>query len=187
LSGKKSLNTKQSIEWILDGKILAHPTEAIWGLGCNALNESSYKNLFKLKNRDENKNFILLANSLKLVKEFIVPLAKQDETLLNNTWPGPVTFLIKYKDSIPIHLKNSTGKLAFRVSNHYPIKTLLKGFNGLMVSTSANISGEEVINEPSLIIKNFANDNLAYYDEILGDEAKPSTIIDLHSKEIIRP
>ena len=172
------LNLDQSIEWISSGKILAHPTEGVWGLGCDALNKEAYLNLFKLKKRSSNKSFILLASSIQIVKKYSNPLDPKDEIFLSNHWPGPVTFLIKYKESIPEHLKNNTGKLAFRVSNHYPLKALFKRFNSVMVSTSANISGKEILNNGPEIIKTFANNNhLAYYDEELGKETKPTTII----------
>ena len=126
MSLKKSLNTSESIAWFRDGNILAHPTEGVWGLGCNALDSSAYTRLFLLKKRDTKKSFILLCRSLQSMKKYILNLSLSDESLLNNTWPGPVTFVIKYNSSIPEHLKNDTGKLAFRVSNHYPIKALLK-------------------------------------------------------------
>jgi L-threonylcarbamoyladenylate synthase len=130
----------------------------------------------------------LLASTIQIVKKYSKPIELKDEVFLKNNWPGPVTFLIKYKESIPDHLKNSTGKLAFRVSNHYPLKVLFKRFNGVMVSTSANISGKQTLNSGPEIIKTFANNNhLAYYDQELGKETKPTTIIDLHTREIIRP
>ena len=55
-----------------------------------------------------------------------------------------------------------------------------------MVSTSANISGEQNINDINEIINYFEYDELAYYDESLGGNDKPSQIIDLESKAIIR-
>lgn len=183
---KKSLNTIESIKWFGDGNILAHPTEGVWGLGCNALDASAYRSLFSLKKRDTKNSFILLCRSLQSIKKYIQTLSLSDESLLNNTWPGPVTFVIRYNNAIPEHLKNDTGKLAFRVSNHYPIKALLKDFDGLFASTSANISGEPILQFPQEIIDIFANDNLAYYDEKLGKEMKPSTIIDLETKKILR-
>ena len=68
------------------------------------------------------------------------------------------------------------------------MKALFKVFNSIMVSTSANISGKQVLNNGPEIIKTFANNkHLAYYDEELGKETKPTTIIDLHTREIIRP
>ena len=176
----------QSIEALINNHVILYPTDTVWGLGCDALDSSAYTRLFLLKKRDTKKSFILLCRSLQSMKKYILNLSLSDESLLNNTWPGPVTFVIKYNNAIPEHLKNDTGKLAFRVSNHYPIKALLKDFDGLFASTSANISGEPILQFPQEIIDIFANDNLAYYDEKLGKEMKPSTIIDLETKKILR-
>ena len=84
------------------------------------------------------------------------------------------------------HLKNDSGKIAIRVSNHYPIIQLFKSFNGFIVSTSANISGKDVINDPKEILNVFEYEELAYYDERLGKNKSPSQIIDLDTRRIIR-
>ena len=60
------------------------------------------------------------------------------------------------------------------------------GFEGFIVSTSANLSGEELINNPNDIVNFFESDDLAYYDERLGKNIKPSKIIDLESRSIVR-
>ena len=73
-----------------------------------------------------------------------------------------------------------------RVSNHLPLRTLLEGFSGFMVSTSVNISGQQNINDLDEILNYFEYDELAYYDESLGRNNQPSQIIDLESKSIIR-
>ena len=111
---------------------------------------------------------------------------RKDRDVLSKFWPGPYTFLIRYHNNIPEHLKNETEKIAVRVSNHLPIITLFKGFSGIMVSTSANISGEENINNPNEIVDIFEHHELAYYDESLGANKKPSQIIDLETKAIVR-
>ena len=181
-----SLDTNSSIEWLNSGKILVHPTESIWGLGCDAFNMQSVNKIFKLKKRSKKKNFILLASSIDHVSKNLCYLSKSDKEYLSKYWPGPYTFLIKYKEDIPHHLKNNTNKLAVRVSNHLPIKHLFKSFNGFMVSTSANISGQSNINDAKNIIDFFEYDDLAYYDESLGENKSASKIIDLESKAIIR-
>ena len=94
--------------------------------------------------------------------------------------------MVKYNDNLPSHLKNETGKIAIRVSNHLPIKHLFKRYSGFIVSTSANISGEENMHDPDEIINFFEYDELAYYDELLGNNKRPSKIIDLESRSIIR-
>ena len=183
---KKSLDKNSSIEWLKSGKILIHPTESIWGFGCDAFNESAVNKIFEIKKRDKQKNLILLSNSIESIEKELCFLSNDDKKFLSKYWPGPYTFLIKYNNNIPTHLKNETRKIAVRVSNHLPLKTLLKAFSGFMVSTSVNISGEQSINDINEIINYFEYDELAYYDESLGGNDKPSQIIDLESKAIIR-
>lgn len=182
----KSLDKNSSAEWLKSGKILLHPTESIWGFGCDAFNENAVKKIFDIKKRDSKKSFILLADSLDSIENILCSISKQDKKYISKYWPGPYTFLINYKDTIPDHLKNETQKLAIRVSNHLPIKRLLKAFNGFMISTSVNISGEKSMNNISEIIQSFEYEELAYYDEELGANKNPSQIIDLKSKSIIR-
>jgi|TARA_B100001063_G_C16681588_1_gene512070 L-threonylcarbamoyladenylate synthase len=183
---KKSFDVSESIDWLNDGKILVHPTEGVWGLGCNALDQKAFKKIYLLKKRDSQKSFILLASSYEAIKKYIIKLTDDDISFLRKSWPGPVTLLIKFNNDLPSHLKNHTGKIAIRVSNHLPLKSLFKGFEGLMVSTSANVSGEEIINDPIEIINAFDDIDVAYYNESLGTNKKPSTIIDLASRKIIR-
>jgi len=183
---KLSLDVRSSAEWLKAGKILIHPTESIWGLGCDAFNKKSVNKIFELKKRDKKKNFILLADSIDSVEKNLCNLSIEDRDVLSKYWPGPYTFLIRYHNNIPDHLKNETEKIAVRVSNHLPIINLFKSFSGIMVSTSANISGEENINNPNEIVDIFEHHELAYYDESLGVNKKPSQIIDLETKAIVR-
>ena len=183
---KRRLDLFASAQWVKSGKILAHPTESIWGLGCDAFKEKSVNKIFDLKKRDNKKNFILLADSIDSVEKELCDLSQSEKKYLQNYWPGPFTFLINYREDIPSHLKNETKKIAIRVSNHLPIKQLLEDYKGYMVSTSANFSGKPNINCPKKILKTFANDDMAYYDEPLGNQSKPSQIIDLETGIIIR-
>jgi len=181
-----SLNIDSSVEWLNAGKILIHPTESIWGLGCDAMNEKAVNLIFKIKKRDKKKSFILLIDSLISFEKYLQDIDDKDRFYLDEHWPGPYTFLVKYNDNLPSHLKNETGKIAIRVSNHLPIKRLFKSYTGFIVSTSANISGEENMHDPDEIINFFEYDELAYYDELLGNNKRPSKIIDLESRSIIR-
>ena len=183
---KLSLDVRSSAEWLKAGKILIHPTESIWGLGCDAFNKKSVNKIFKLKKRDKKKNFILLADSIDSVEKNLCNLSIKDRDVLSKYWPGPYTFLIRYHNNIPDHLKNETEKIAVRVSNHLPLKYFFKWFSGFMISTSANISGQKNINDPQDILDIFEYDELAYYDESLGENKTPSQIIDLETKRIIR-
>ena len=181
-----SLDVFSSADWLAEGKILLHPTEGVWGIGRDALNESSFLRVYELKKRPRNKSFILLIKSYEAVQKYIKNSDKIDLNFINTVWPGPTTLLVDYNDKTPDHLRNDSGKIALRVSNHYPIIQLFKSFNGIMVSTSANISGEKNIDNTGELIKIFNQKDVGLYNDKLGNNIKPSRIIDLNSGTIIR-
>ena len=82
--------------------------------------------------------------------------------------------------------QNSTGKLAFRVSTHYHLDTLFDVFKNPIISTSANISGRSPIDNIEEFKVNFDFNDVAIYNKPLGNLNKPTPIIDLENKEVIR-
>ena len=107
---------------------------------------------------------------------------------LNSMADKAVTVLYEYNlNTTPVHLRNKTGKLAIRVSAHYHIKSLLKVFNGPIISTSANISGASMHPDISQIQNDFDYDDVAFFDKPLGNLNQATPIIDLNSREAIRP
>ena len=89
-------------------------------------------------------------------------------------------------DSLSLSIKSINNTIAIRVSNHLPIKNLLNIFNGLMVSTSANISNFPTPNSLDEVKKIFNDPDVAVYAHDNGDALKPSSIIDLKTMEYIR-
>ena len=100
---------------------------------------------------------------------------------------GIVNDIYKFDiDTTPGHLQNSTGKLAIRVSTHYHLKTLFEAFNNPIISTSANISGSDTINNIEEFKADFDFNDVAIYNKPLGNLSKPTPIIDLETKEVVR-
>ena len=81
---KRRLDLFASAQWVKSGKILAHPTESIWGLGCDAFKEKSVNKIFDLKKRDNKKNFILLADSIDSVEKELCDLSQSEKKYLQN-------------------------------------------------------------------------------------------------------
>ena len=79
----KALDLNQSINWLKAGKVLVHPTESIWGLGCDALNESAIDLIFKIKKRPLDKNLILLVDSYSSIRNFVINLNPDQEKLIS--------------------------------------------------------------------------------------------------------
>ena len=172
--------------WLKEGKILIHPTEGVWGLGCDASNINACNKISLLKKRSENKNFILLAPSISFALDFSAALEASQIEFLESVWPGHVTVIMQANDSLSLSIKAIDNTIAIRVSNHLPIKNLLNIFNGLMVSTSANISNFPTLNSLDEVKKIFVDPDVAVYAHDNGDALKPSSIIDLKTMEYIR-
>jgi L-threonylcarbamoyladenylate synthase len=122
------------------GAILAYPTEAVYGLGCNPFNESAVFRLLSLKQRPVEKGLILIADSFERLEPLVgeIPQKTLDRVLAD--WPGPVTWLMPAAKGVPHWLTGDHTSLAMRVTDH-PIASALCRASGLpLVSTSANLS-----------------------------------------------
>jgi L-threonylcarbamoyladenylate synthase len=172
--------------WLKEGKILIHPTEGVWGLGCDASNISACKKISNLKKRSDNKNFILLAPSTSFALELSAELEVSQIEFLESVWPGHVTVIMQANNSLSQSLKATDNTIAIRVSDYLPITNLLNSFNDLMVSTSANISNFPTSNSLDEVKKIFDDPDVAVYAHDNGDALKPSSIIDLKTMEYIR-
>ena len=172
--------------WLREGKILIHPTEGVWGLGCDASNINACKKISLLKKRSDNKNFILLAPSISFALDSSAELEASQIEFLESVWPGHVTVIIQANNSLSLSINTINNTVAIRVSNHLPIKNLLNIFNGLMVSTSANISNFPTPDSLDEVKKIFDDPDVAAYAHDNGDALKPSSIIDLKTMEYIR-
>ena len=71
-----SLDVFSSADWLAEGKILLHPTEGVWGIGCDALNENSFLRVYELKKRPRNKSFILLIKSYEAIQKQTLDMCK---------------------------------------------------------------------------------------------------------------
>ena len=178
------LNAEDSANWLAENKILLHPTEGVWGIGCNAKNNMAVERVFDLKKRDKSKKFILLSPSIDSVKEFCLVL-KEDIKILEKEWPGPTTFLLEKKSDKYKEL-SYLKRHAVRVSAHKPLIELLDFFGSEMVSTSANISGANEIKNKDDIVNFFNYEDVAIFDGSLGNLKKPTKIFDLKLKKYIR-
>jgi L-threonylcarbamoyladenylate synthase len=170
----------QIIEAYQNGRIIAFPTDTVYGLGCNPLNKDSVSRIYDLKKRIGEKRFPILGFSKKDLKK-IVEFNPKAEKISERFWPGQVTLLLPIRKEISKQIENN-GKLAVRVPNNECVLSILKQCK-LIVGTSANISGEKSILDP-----NECKTRLSEIDILVdGGRIKSlgeSTIIDFVDNEI---
>ncbi|MCL1634960.1 Sua5/YciO/YrdC/YwlC family protein [Luteimonas sp. SX5] len=125
------------------GGVLAYPTEAVWGLGCDPNNEAAVIRLLAIKQRPVDKGLILIAANLDQLRPYLDLPALPSERLAEvlATWPGPHTWVMPAHRQAPRWITGAHDGIAVRVSAHPIVVALCLAFGGPLVSTSANAAG----------------------------------------------
>ncbi len=172
---------------IRGGGILAYPTEAVYGLGCDPWNRVAVlQRLLAIKRRPEHKGLILIAADFTQLAPFVEPLEEARMQAILATWPGPNTWLLPARVGTPGWLRGRHATLAVRVTAHPIAAALCAAAGGALVSTSANIS-----NRPPA--RTHLQVRLALGSQVdlilagrCGTRARPSTIRDGCTGAVIR-
>jgi L-threonylcarbamoyladenylate synthase len=168
------------------GGVIAYPTEAVWGLGCDPWNVLAVQRLLQLKQREPAKGLILVAARIEQFDFLLDELPELWLDRLVSTWPGPHTWLVPHRQRLPAWITGSHDSVALRVSAH-PLVQSLCGVCGPLVSTSANPAGRPPARSRLRVQQYFANQLDAVLCGALGGRRNPSTIRDLATAEVVRP
>ena len=173
------------------GGVIAYPTEAVWGLGCDPSNDHAIARLLSLKNRDPDKGLILVAATIEQLQPYLANLSDEHKQRLQDSWPGPNTWLVpinRSRQNIPYGITGKFSSIALRVSDHPTVKALCHEFGGPIVSTSANPQGKQAARFSWQVQRYFrCNHKLNGITQgYVGKRKQPSQIKDLCSNRIIR-
>ncbi|OTG88577.1 L-threonylcarbamoyladenylate synthase [Acinetobacter sp. ANC 3813] len=181
----------EAADCLKKGQVLAYPTEAVWGLGCDPFNEQAFHEILRLKQRPIEKGVILLAAHVSQVEHLLTGLSEEMREQVIASWSDrapnerATTWLLPAGDDIPRWIKGNHPKVAVRVTTHSLCVALCHAFNGFIVSTSANPAGLEPARSLQEASQYFAAE-LNYLNGDLGLSQEPSKIIDAETGKIIR-
>jgi len=160
------------------GGLIAYPTEAVYGLGCDPVNRDAVNALLALKSRSALKGLILIASDLQQLIPYIQPLSSRITAKLEASWPGPVTWLLPARQTTPKWLTGRHSTLACRVSAHPVVQQLCQAFGAALVSTSANRESCPPCRTLIQVRKQFSKSNqLVIVSGATGDLDKPTPIL----------
>lgn len=131
----------QAVEALKRGKVIAFPTETVYGVGALLDRPAAIKKIFKLKNRPKNKPLQILIASLKQAKELGL-FHEQALSLVKRAWPGPLTIIVHKTKKVPKLVTGGSAKVGLRMPAHQTVLKLIRKC-GPIVATSANKSGEK--------------------------------------------
>ncbi|HEY7774251.1 MAG TPA: Sua5/YciO/YrdC/YwlC family protein [Marinagarivorans sp.] len=123
------------------GEVIAYPTEAVWGLGCDPFDAHAVNRILQLKNRAASKGVILIAGDMAQLHFLLHDLSAQHKQTLNESWPGANTWLIPHHNRVPSYIHGAFDTVAVRVTAHPAVKALCHRLGHPIVSTSANPQG----------------------------------------------
>lgn len=171
---------------ITQGGIIAYPTEAVYGLGCDPFNEKAVAQLLKIKQRSSAKGFIVIVSCWEQMKPLVQPL---DQALLKkvcSTWPGPVTWLFPVQPAVPKWLCGKHERIAIRMTAHPIAKEICQFLDMPIISTSANLAKQPPMTTAKQIKQCFADQIDHIVVGKLGHLTKPTIIRDVISGKTIR-
>ncbi|AFL95795.1 putative translation factor, sua5 family [Thermococcus cleftensis] len=174
--------------FILEGKLVAFPTETVYGLGADALNGEAVRRIFEAKGRPADNPLIIHIADFSDLKKLASEVPKEAKLLAEEFWPGPLTFVLPRKEEVPLVTTGGLDTVAVRMPSH-PIALSLIRASTPIAAPSANISGKPSPTLAEHVIDDFYGKIKAIID---GGETRigvESTVIDLSSEKptLLRP
>ena len=181
-----SWRVQQAAQAIRAGAVIAYPTEAVWGLGCDPWDEEAVERLLMLKGRSVDKGLILIADNIRQFNFLFEDFPELWMDRMASTWPGPNTWLVPHRNQLPQWITGVHETVALRVSDH-PLVRDLCALVGPLVSTSANPQGRPAARSRIRVEQYFRGQLDLILGGNLGGRKNPSVIRDLATGSVIRP
>ncbi|WP_417800567.1 L-threonylcarbamoyladenylate synthase [Tenacibaculum sp.] len=171
--------------YLLNGKTILYPTDTVWGLGCDATNESAVKKIYQLKNREESKSLIILVASIEMLQKHVGNIPEKALEILK-TSVKPTTIIYNNPKELAANTIAVDDTIAIRIPKDPFCIQLIKEFGKPIVSTSANVSGEPTPKSFSEISEAILK-NVDYVVDLHQEKIaeKSSTILKIEGDDVI--
>lgn len=161
-------NIKLAANALLSGKIVAFPTETVYGLGVCADNDIAIDNLYSVKQRSKDKKLSIMISESEEVSKYVKHVPLIAEKLIGAFWPGPLTIILDLDDNSTVGLRNPDNRV---------IRDLINEVAVPIASTSANISGGSPAIDAQQVISNFSDKIDVVLDGGPAEAGNPSTVV----------
>lgn len=181
-----ALQIARAMAALRDGGVVAYPTEAVWGLGCDPFDQRAVQHILSLKQRRMGMGLIMIAADIDQFAPFLIGLAPDLRQQLMASWPGPQTWLVPNNRRAPCWVTGGRDTLALRVTAHPVAAALCRAFGGPLISTSANPHGRPPALSRLKVELYFHNRLDAVVPGPLGGLARPTPIRNLLTGATVR-
>jgi L-threonylcarbamoyladenylate synthase len=168
--------------------VIAYPTEAVYGLGCDPDSETAVQALLAIKKRPVEKGLILIAANynqlLPYIDDSAIPATVRQQILAS--WPGHISWIVPASKTAPPWVTGQFSTIAVRVSAHPVVQQICLAFAKPIVSTSANLSGQPAITDATVLYQQMSDKVSAIMPGHLGGAKQPSQIRNALTGAIVR-
>lgn len=175
----------KAVTILQDGGVIAYPTEAVYGLGCDPFNEKAVRKILEIKKRSVEKGLILIAASWEQIKFLTEKIPEEKLNTVLATWPGPFTWVFPASNKVPFWIRGAHNSIALRVTNHSIARLICEKF-GPIVSTSANLTQQSPATTTEEVEKYFADKVDLIIPGQTGGLKKTTSIMDVLTGKKIR-
>jgi len=177
---------KKALQVLKNGGLILYPTDTVWGIGCNASNPEAVKKVYQLKQREDSKALICLVADDRMLKKYVKQIPQAAIDIINIS-DKPTTIIYDEAQNLASNLIADDGTIAIRIPDDEFCYQLSRKFNGAIVSTSANISGEPTPNSYKEIAPAILK-GVDYVVNLHHEKTcnKPSSIIKLSNNGIVK-
>jgi L-threonylcarbamoyladenylate synthase len=153
LDGRDPASISKAADILKSGGLVAFPTETVYGLGADGLNQSAVENIYEAKGRPKNNPLILHIASIEAAVPLVVDWPRMAQKLADKYWPGPLTIVLQASGLVPGIVKAGNPTVALRSPAHPVALDLLREFNGPLAAPSANRAMELSPTRPEHVVK----------------------------------
>jgi len=162
-----------------NGGIIAYLTDTLYGLGGDARSPATIEKIFSLKGRATEKALPVIVGEKAIAEKYVEEIPPVAATLIEQFWPGPLTLIFRAAANVPPELIGHSGKIAMRLPAAKLAREISKALGAPIIATSANHSGEPVLNSAQQIAEIFGERVALILDSGPPIHSQPSTIIDV--------
>ncbi len=144
------------VESLKDGRVIAYPTDTTYGIGCSIFCKKSIERIYQMKQRDKRKPFSIICSSLSEISRY-ARVSNSAFKLIKRYLPGPYTFVFEATHEVPDLLLTRQKTVGIRIPDNNICFDLVTALGNPIITTSANLSGEEPEGDPRTIAETFGS------------------------------
>lgn len=169
------------VAFLNNNGVIAYPTDTFYGLGVNCYSEKAVKKIFDLKGRETTKALPVVISGRSMLNDLVESIPPSFEPLAENFWPGPLTLIFRASGRLSGIVSGGSKTIGVRWPDFVWLQALIRRAGFPLTATSANLSGDKEISDPSHLVEEFEGKIDLIVDGGPAPGGEPSTVVDISS------